>query len=227
MIVGYNTRGEVVFTFKDEAEMSVALNLGLSNIQDSFNKNRQFNLDDVIFHKEDPQFSLDFGYPEPLGATNQEIKEYFEARNSKIVEAVEAKNHMDAGDGGKYDEKGNSSHYQAQFMEFIRLQEAAYGTVVAYLICISQVDKYCQRAGVKEGVPAAKDLTKRDWYKKASVHFKKKIDAVKEGNLHLENRNKFVPLREEVIDLLAVEFPMLKEVSKEYIPLSKAIEDEN
>lgn len=32
-------------------------------------------------------------------------------------------------DGGKYDEKGNSSHYQTQFMEFVRDQERKYGTL--------------------------------------------------------------------------------------------------
>jgi hypothetical protein len=65
-------------------------------------------------------------------------------------------------DGGKYDDKGNSSHYQSQFMEFIRDIERKYGTIVALLVCQSNVDKYNQRAGLKEGVSVDKDITKRN-----------------------------------------------------------------
>jgi len=125
-------------------------------------------------------------------------------------------------DGGKYDDKGNSSHYQAQFMEFIREQERKYGTIVAYLACIANIDKYCQRAGVKEGVPADKDLTKRDWYTKAAKHFKIKIDAAKNGT-EAEGRNYYVPLAEEVLDILKADINT-DDSFPEYIPLSIAIE---
>jgi hypothetical protein len=114
-------------------------------------------------------------------------------------------------DGGKYDNKGNSSHYQSQFMEFVLDQERKYGTIVAMIICQSNVDKYNQRAGLKEGVPAEKDLTKRDWYLKAFNHFKKKVEGDTEG------RNSYVPVAEEIIDLFSNAEP-------KYVPLSIAIE---
>jgi hypothetical protein len=127
-------------------------------------------------------------------------------------------------DGGEYDEKGNSSHYQSQFMEFVRDQERKYGTVVAMIVCQSNVDKYNQRVGRKEGVPVEKDLTKRDWYFKAMTHFKKKVEAVEAGSLvPLEDRNRYVPLAEEVMDLLRIDIDQNGWAAK-YTPLSTAIE---
>jgi len=125
-------------------------------------------------------------------------------------------------DGGKYDEKGNSSHYQTQFMEFVRDQERKYGTIVAMLVCQSNVDKYNQRAGVKGGVPAEKDLTKRDWYFKAMIHFKKKVEGYKNGISIVDNRNQYVRMPEEVIDLLKAELNLNDKSN--YVPLSVAIE---
>jgi len=171
----------------------------------------------------------------------EEVIDYFKARNQEIErrrmaerDAVEEsrvdtcydkeKNHMDAEDGGKYDTKGNSSHYQANFMEFIREQERKYGTIVALLVAQSNVDKYNQRAGMKEGVPAEKDLTKRDWYFKAVQHFKKKVEAFKSLDLEeLNKRNSYVGLSEEVLDLLRIDFSVIIERPK-YVPLSEAIE---
>jgi hypothetical protein len=136
-------------------------------------------------------------------------------------------------DGGKYDEKGNSSHYQSQFMEFVRDQERKYGTIVALLVCQSNVDKYNQRAGVKEGVPASKDLQKRDWYFKATQHFMKKVQCKidysryiteRELSEKLTGRNNYVSLPEEVIDLLRAEFFYLLSEYRNYVPLSVAIE---
>lgn len=127
-------------------------------------------------------------------------------------------------DGGEYDEKGNSSHYQSQFMEFIRDQERKYGTVVAMIVCQSNVDKYNQRVGRKEGVPAEKDLTKRDWYFRAMTHFKKKVEGAKNSEENLAGRNFYVYMAEEVVDLFRVEFPTELAEWPEYVPLSTAIE---
>jgi hypothetical protein len=127
-------------------------------------------------------------------------------------------------DGGEYDEKGNSSHYQSQFMEFVRDQERKYGTIVAMIVCQSNVDKYNQRVGRKEGVPAEKDLIKRDWYFKAMTHFKKKVEAVKKGAGYLPGRNSYVPMAEEVVDLIRTDFPGELATIPKYIPLSTAIE---
>lgn len=137
------------------------------------------------------------------------------------METKENKDQLGGKDGGVYDNKGNSSHYQSQFMEFVRDQERKYGTIIAMLVCQSNVDKYNQRAGVKEGVPAYKDLTKRDWYFKAMLHFKKKVEAMRQHNRNPEGRNDYVHLPEEVIDLLKVEFPI---TTPDYIPLSICIE---
>jgi len=126
-------------------------------------------------------------------------------------------------DGGNYDDKGNSAHYQKQFMEFVRAQERLYGTIVAHLVCIANVDKYNQRAGVKEGVPASKDLTKRDWYQKAARHFKLKIEAHQNGFI-ATNRNAYVPMAEEVKDLICLEHPFSELFNVGYVPLSVAIE---
>jgi hypothetical protein len=137
----------------------------------------------------------------------------------------ENKDQLGGKDGGTYDEKGNSNHYQSQFMEFIRDQERKYGTIIALLVCQSNVDKYNQRAGVKAGVPADKDLVKRDWYFKAMQHFKKKVDAVKKSNEHgLHGRNQYVTMPEEVVDLLKAEFRGLLNYP-DYVPLAVAIEN--
>jgi len=126
-------------------------------------------------------------------------------------------------DGGVYDEKGNSSHYQSQFMEFVRDQERKYGTIIALIVCQSNVDKYNQRAGVKAGVPAEKDLAKRNWYFKAMQHFKKKVDAMKAFE-NVPGKNKYVSMPEEVIDLLKAELGGSLKDYPEYVPLSVAIE---
>ena len=129
-------------------------------------------------------------------------------------------NKLGGNDGGTYDAKGNSSHYQSQFMEYLRDQERKYGTIIAMMIAQSNVDKYNQRHGLKSDTPASKDTAKRDWYLKAAKHFKLKIIA-EQQMLTVEGKNKYVPLAEEVIDLLRTEFPM---GGKEYTPLSIAIE---
>lgn len=123
-------------------------------------------------------------------------------------------------DGGTYDDKGNSSHYQSQFMEYLRDQERKYGTIIAMMIAQSNVDKYNQRHGLKSDTPASKDTIKRDWYLKAANHFKKKIIAEKERTTVVK-KNKYIPLAEEVIDLLRAEFSLPGEL---YVPLSVAIE---
>jgi hypothetical protein len=152
-----------------------------------------------------------------VNKTIKKPKEHFLGGNYATVSVDK----LGGKDGGKYDEKGNSSHYQAQFMEFVRDQERKYGTIVALLVCQSNVDKYNQRAGVKEGVPAEKDLTKRDWYFKAMLHFKKKVEGMKKGINRVEGRNNYVNLPEEVFDLLRAEIEVK---SFQYVPLSLAIE---
>jgi hypothetical protein len=265
MIEGYDLYGNLVFKFRSVEEMSVVLNLGLSNLKETFGRDRQVNYGNIIFHKKDPDFVKEFGYPssvkqnsmdlfdkiqEDISKTNlskEPVKlffnggditeEYFKSRNTSLEQVImagetnyskeekQSSNHMDAKDGGKYDEKGNSSHYQSQFMEFIRDQERRYGTVVAMIVCQSNVDKYNQRAGLKEGVPAEKDLTKRDWYLKAVNHFKAKIDYIKENNdindLNVPGRNKYVCAAEEVFDAFRAELTL---DYPDYIPLSVAIE---
>jgi hypothetical protein len=126
-------------------------------------------------------------------------------------------------DGGNYDIAGNSEHYQKQFMEFVRAQERLYGTIVAYLVCVANVDKYNQRAGQKAGVPAEKDLTKRDWYQKAARHFKLKIESKQAFSYNVKGRNKYVFMPEEVVDLIKSELN-LKDETPDYVPLSVAIE---
>lgn len=126
-------------------------------------------------------------------------------------------------DGGTYDEKGNSDHYQKQFMELVREQERKYGTIVAYLFCIGNVDKYAGRAGEKAGVPAEKDLTKKSWYQKAARHFKLKIEAEKNKTV-APDRNAYVSMPEEVKDLICSEQPFSELFNVGYVPLSVAIE---
>jgi hypothetical protein len=126
-------------------------------------------------------------------------------------------------DGGAYDEKGNSDHYQKQFMEFVRSTERLYGTVIAYLICVGNIDKYAGRAGEKAGVPAEKDLIKKSWYTKASVHFKKKIEAERNKTV-AEDRNAFVHMPEEVVDVITADKAFKDIFHIPYVTLSTAIE---
>lgn len=210
MIVGHNNRGQIKHRFKSLEEFSTFASVPLETIKKGFEKDRIFNWNNCIFYRTELNFSEDFGYPQP--------------KNTPIEEVRKMENKLGGQDGGNYDEKGNSSHYQKQFMEFIRLQERAYGTIVAYLVCVSNIDKYNQRAGQKEGVPASKDLTKRDWYQKAANHFKLKIEAAKNLEFHLEGRNSYVFMPEEVLDLIKTENPEQKSLN--YVPLSICIEKE-
>lgn len=165
---------------------------------------KYFKMDKMYNVSDADKFVPDFGYP-----VTKEHESNFYYKDPEAVKRILDK--MNAEDGGKYDDKGNSSHYQSQFMEFIRDQERKYGTIVAMIVCQSNVDKYNQRAGLKEGVPAEKDLTKRDWYLKAFNHFKKKVEGDTEG------RNSYVPVAEEIMDLFSNAEP-------KYVPLSIAIE---
>jgi len=141
---------------------------------------------------------------------------------NKMVQEKE-KALADAKDGGNYDTAGNSEHYQKQFMELVREQERKYGTIVAYLFCIGNVDKYAGRAGEKAGVPAEKDLIKKSWYQKAARHFKLKIEAER-NNTVAPDRNAYVNMPEEVKDLICCEQPFNELFNVGYIPLSIAIE---
>jgi len=141
----------------------------------------------------------------------------------KFLDEIKIEALAAAKDGGQYDTNGNSEHYQKQFMEFIRNIERLYGTVMAYMVCISNIDKYAGRAGEKEGVPAEKDLIKKSWYTKASVHFKKKIEAERNGTV-AEGRNVFVHMPEEVIDVIIADKAFKDTLVNHYVPLSIAIE---
>jgi hypothetical protein len=108
-------------------------------------------------------------------------------------------------DGGAYDKKGNSEHYKKAFMEYIREQERKYGTIIAYITCVSQVDKYEQRMGEKAGVPLEKDFVKKQWYSKVAGAFLNKINNQR-GLENLERaHNNYVFLTEEFLDLLKAE----------------------
>ena len=78
-------------------------------------------------------------------------------------------------DGGVYSYNGSSAHYKDAVLEYVDKQERCYGTFVAWCLCFQQVDKYRDRAGKKEGVPAEKDLIKSDWYGTAAFYLKEKI----------------------------------------------------
>src|SRR6267142_1808445 len=124
---------------------------------------------------------------------------------------------LKSNDGGLYDKVGNSQHYQSNFMEYIREQERKYGTVIAYMVCISQVDRYNQRAGLKEGVDPLKDLTKRDWYAKAAKFYKDKIIAwntlLKSTESATSEQKQlavtYVRLCEECLDIITPELNLL------------------
>lgn len=143
------------------------------------------------------------------------------------------KDELGGGDGGMYDKKGNSAHYQSNFMEYIREQERKYGTQIAYMACISQVDRYNQRAGIKKDVPAEKDLTKRNWYKQAASFYADKIKAFKKqaNGIELTNDEKslvitYVPLCEECLDMINIEINIrygIQLKTDNYIKLAESI----
>lgn len=139
----------------------------------------------------------------PSDKNYDEVRAYFDARNRKIEEMVEQRNceniiekasiteekintDLTAGvslkdalggkDGGSYSANGSSAHYKKAILEYVDKQERCYGTFLAYALCFMQVDKYRDRAGKKDGVPADKDLIKANWYDTATQYLKEKID---------------------------------------------------
>jgi hypothetical protein len=109
-------------------------------------------------------------------------------------------------DGGTYDTAGNSAHYQSNFMQYVREQERKYGTVVAYLTCIVQIDRYSQRVGLKSGVDPIKDVVKKKWYHTVAQHFKAKIIAQHTAVVYDEAiYGEFVELAPEVLALIEPE----------------------
>lgn len=139
----------------------------------------------------------------PNDKNYDEVRAYFDARNRKIEEMVEQREKFVAGceamskiaadtkiihnpkdvedklggkDGGSYSANGSSAHYKKAILEYIDKQERCYGTFLAYALCFMQVDKYRDRAGKKDGVPADKDLIKANWYDTATQYLKEKID---------------------------------------------------
>jgi hypothetical protein len=85
-------------------------------------------------------------------------------------------------DGGNYSENGSSAHYKSALVEYIDDIELKHGTVMAYMACVNNTDKYRGRAGKKEGVSIEKDLVKARWYESCGQHLKGKIEAYQSGN---------------------------------------------
>jgi hypothetical protein len=69
-------------------------------------------------------------------------------------------NKLEGNDGGNYSASGSSAHYKQAVLEYVDKQERCYGTFLAYALCFMQVDKYRDRAGLKEGVSIEKDMVK-------------------------------------------------------------------
>jgi len=91
-------------------------------------------------------------------------------------------------DGGKYSETGSSAHYKQAVLEYVDKQERCYGTFLAYALCFMQVDKYRDRAGIKEGVSIEKDMVKAIWYTKCAEFLREKIEFYhKSMSLTFEN----------------------------------------
>jgi hypothetical protein len=194
-------------------------------------------IDQICFDYKFNLSKVDYNYIVKLNETNTTRLYYLikskilNMENKTNINAVYEKHNNTASplwnatslDGGAYDEKGNSDHYQKQFMEFVRSTERLYGTVIAYLICVGNIDKYAGRAGEKAGVPAEKDLIKKSWYTKASVHFKKKIEAERNKTV-AEDRNAFVHMPEEVVDVITADKAFKDIFHIPYVTLSTAIE---
>jgi hypothetical protein len=113
--------------------------------------------------------------------SQEDIDEYFDVRNAfmaggKATPVVSEKDKLGGQDGGSYSANGSSAHYKKAILEYVDKQERCYGTFLAYGLCFQQVDKYRDRAGKKEGVPADKDLVKANWYDSATQYLRAKID---------------------------------------------------
>ena len=94
-------------------------------------------------------------------------------------------NELGGSDGGVYSKEGSSSHYQNAFVDYLRDEEYHGGSVYAYLACVTQMNKYSKRIGVKSGVDYKKDYAKLNWYRTAARIFKSRVDyvdlCIKEG----------------------------------------------
>jgi hypothetical protein len=86
------------------------------------------------------------------------------------------KDELGSKDGGKYSSTGSSAHYKQAVLEYIDKQERCYGTFLAWTLCFMQVDKYRDRAGIKEGVSIEKDMVKAMWYTKCAEYLREKIE---------------------------------------------------
>ena len=111
--------------------------------------------------------------------------QYFANRNAAIEKHVEG-NKADPGlgstDGGAYSSTGSSDHYKSQLIEYIDDIEHQHGTLVAYLVCETQVTKYRGRAGKKVGVTIEKDMVKANWYQACAQYLKDKLEAAYTNN---------------------------------------------
>ena len=247
---GYNNSGELVYRFESR-ESAKQYGLSINCKSKKFCNTVDIKGDDIRFYFEEVTITENYylirqiskDYNLTISANNLQYLRSTNISNTSVIynfiksmkntkketvvptflKGVKEKALTDAKDGGNYDVAGNSEHYQKQFMEFIRSTERLYGTVIAYLICVGNIDKYAGRAGEKAGVPAEKDLIKKSWYTKASVHFKKKIEAERNGTVAVE-RNAFVHMPEEVVDVITADKAFRDIFHIPYVTLSTAIE---
>lgn len=140
----------------------------------------------------------------------QEIKKYFDNKDKEVM----ALSDLGSKDGGLYDKNGNSAHYKDNFVEYIREQELKYGTIGAYFACITQVDRYSQRVGLKDGVDPLKDIIKKRWYIKAAAHFKQKITRYNNGITEMPDQNPYIKLTSEMLNLINMELKLTNIVDK-------------
>lgn len=215
----YNSKGEVVDELS-KAETCLLYNIQADDLEYKlkYQTTHNYKKENYMFESfEDKRNAFD-KEAEAYFKMNREQALFCDGYTEKIKNMKKEKDALGGQDGGNYDDKGNSAHYQSQFMEYIRDQERKYGTAIAYIVCISQADKYAQRAGIKAGVPAEKDLTKRMWYLATAQYLKAKLDrynSKSEGPVPHDNA--FVPLAEEIEDVLFGR--------SNYLPLAEAIKD--
>jgi hypothetical protein len=118
----------------------------------------------LMLNTKETAFAENFGYPQTKTTSMEEDK-------------------LGGKDGGKYSATGSSAHYKQAVLEYVDKQERCYGTFLAYSLCFMQIDKYRDRAGLKEGVSIEKDMVKAIWYTKCAEFLLEKIQLHNSGEL--------------------------------------------
>jgi len=186
------------------------LNRGKDNFSYVVNVNPKEYMEKEKISKEDPLRSVIMG-----GPSSRKLDTII------FEEASKPTSELGGEDGGNYDKAGNSQHYQKQFIEFIYDIELSFGTVIAALVCESNVLKYNNR--VKEGVPFSKDKAKAQWYTNVAKHFREKAAKHQQGE-KIEFGNKFINISGPVRKLLQCDneifdknsYISLEEINKKY-----------